>query len=55
MKKLYNLKMKEGASLAKNLNEFNIITSQLASVKIVLDDEILMCSMPDSGENLIVA
>ena len=31
MKRLYNLKMKEGASVAENLNEFNIITSQLAS------------------------
>ena len=51
--------MKEGASIAEHLNEFNIITSQLASVKITLDDEIrailLMCSMPDSWENLIVA
>ena len=41
------------------MNEFNIITSQLVSVKITLDDEIraifLMCSMPDSWENLIVA
>ena len=59
MKKLYNLKMKEGALVAEHLNEFNIITSQLSSVKIVLDDEIrsilLMCSMPDSWENLIVA
>ena len=59
MKKLYNLKMKKGASVAEHLNEFNIITSQLAYVKIVLDDEIrailLMCSMPDSWENLIVS
>ena len=59
MKKLYNLKMKEGASVAEHLNEFNIIINQLASIKIALDDEIiailLMCSMPDSWENLIVA
>ena len=59
MKKLYNLKMKEGASVAEHLNAFNIITNQLASFKIILDDEIrailLMCSMPDSWENLIVA
>ena len=52
MKKMYNLKMKEGASIAEHLNEFNITTSQLASIKIVLDDEIrailLMCSMPDN-------
>lgn len=40
MKKLYNLKMKEGASVVEHLNTFNIITSQLAYVKIILDDEI---------------
>ena len=59
MKKLYNLKMKEGASIAEHLNEFNVITNELASIKITLDDEIrailLMCSMPNSWENLIVA
>ena len=58
MKKIYNLKMKEGASVAEHLNEFNIISNQLASIKIVLDDEIrailLMCSILDSWENLIV-
>lgn len=51
--------MKEGAFVAEHLNEFHVITSQLAFVKITLDDEIrdilLMCSMPDSWENLIVA
>ena len=59
MKKLYNLKMKEGSLVAEHLNAFNIITNQLASVKIILDDEIRvifpMCSMPNSWENLIVA
>ena len=59
MKTLYNLKMEEGTSVAEHLNEFNIMTSQFASVKIVLDDEIrailLMCSMPDNWENLIVS
>ena len=58
MKKLYNLKMKEGASVAEYLHEFNIITSQLSFVKIVLHDEIratlLMCSVPDNWENMIV-
>ena len=52
MKKLYNLKMKEGAFILEHLNEFNVITSELASIKITLDDEIraimFMCSMPDS-------
>ena len=59
MKKLYNLKMKKGALVVEHLNAFNIIINQLASVKIILDDEIrtilLMCSMPDNWENLIVA
>ena len=52
MKKLYNFKINEGASVVEHLNAFNIITNQLASVKIILDDEIrailLMCSMPDN-------
>ena len=59
MKNLYTLKMKEDASVVEHLNAFNIITNQLASVKIILDDEIRailpMCSMLDSWENLIVA
>ena len=59
MKKLYNLKMKEGALVVKHLNAFNIITNQLASVKVILDDEIrailLMCYMLDNWENLIIA
>ena len=59
MRKLYNLKMKETALVVEHLNKFNIITSQLASVKIVLDDEIiailLMCSILDNWENFRVA
>jgi len=58
MKKLYNLKMKEGASVVVHLNVFNIINSHLASDTIILDDEIrvilFMCSMPDNWENLIL-
>ena len=52
VKKLYNLKRKEGASIAEHLNAFNIITNQLSFVKIILDDEIrailLMCFRVDS-------
>ena len=50
--------MKEGASVAEHLNQCNVITNKLASVKITLDDEIrailLICSMLDSWDNLIV-
>jgi len=41
MKKLYNIKMKEGSSVFEHLNKFKIITSHLASVKIILDYEII--------------
>ena len=40
MKKLFNLKMVENASVAQHLNEFNTTTNQLSSVKIDFDDEI---------------
>ncbi len=40
MKKLFNLKMAEGAAVAKHLNEFNTITNQLSSMEIEFDDEI---------------
>ena len=40
MKKLFNLKMVENASVAQHLNEFNTITNQLSSVEIDFDDGI---------------
>ena len=40
MKKLFNLKMAENASVAQHLNEFNTITNQLSFVEINFDDEI---------------
>ena len=36
MKKLFNLKMVENASVAQHLNEFNTITNQLLFVKLIL-------------------
>ena len=40
MKKLFNLKMAENASVAQHLNEFNTIINQLSSIKIDFADEI---------------
>ena len=40
IKKLFNLKMTENASIAQHLNKFNTITNQLLSVEIDFDDEI---------------
>ena len=50
MKRLFNMKMLEGGSVADHLNEFNTVTNQLSSVKVDFDDEIrdllILCSLP---------
>ena len=52
MKKLFNLKMAENASVAQHLNEFNTITNQLSFIEIDFDDEIraliVLASLPNS-------
>ena len=52
MKKLFNLKMVENASVTQHLNEFNTITNQLSSAEINFDDEIhaliVLASLPNS-------
>ncbi|PON33693.1 hypothetical protein PanWU01x14_350650, partial [Parasponia andersonii] len=59
MKKLFYLKMGEGASVATHINEFNTIVSQLTSVEINFDDEvralILLASLPTSWEPMRAA
>ncbi|RVW12059.1 Retrovirus-related Pol polyprotein from transposon TNT 1-94 [Vitis vinifera] len=59
MKKLFNLKMAENASVAQHLNEFNTITNQLLSVEIDFDDEIraliVLASLPNSWETMRMA
>jgi hypothetical protein len=53
-KKLYNLRMRDGDSVAEHLNAFNTMVSQLASVEIKISDEDkcinLLFSLPDSWE-----
>ena len=52
MKKLFNLKMTENASVAQHLNKFSTITNQFSSVEIDFDDEIhaliVLASLPNS-------
>ena len=52
MKKLFNLKMVENASVAQHPNEFNTITNQLSSVENDFDNEIraliVLASLPNS-------
>uniref|UniRef100_A0A7N2LG47 Integrase catalytic domain-containing protein n=1 Tax=Quercus lobata TaxID=97700 RepID=A0A7N2LG47_QUELO len=59
MKKLFNLKMAENATVAQHLNEFNTITNQLSSVEIDFDDEIraliVLASLPNSWETMRMA
>ena len=50
MMRLFNMKMSEGGSIVDHLNEFNTLTSQLSSVKVNFDDEVMalliLCSLP---------
>jgi hypothetical protein len=52
MKRLFNMKMSEGGSVADHLNEFNTITNQLSSIKVDFDDEVkyflILCSLSES-------
>ena len=56
-KRLYSLKMKEGAKVSEHLNTFNDILSQLESIGVKMDDEdkavTLLCTLPDSYDNLV--
>ena len=51
-RQLYNLKIKDGASIQKHLGIFNSIVSKFAVLNIRIEDEekasILLCSMPES-------
>jgi hypothetical protein len=53
MKRLFNMKMSEGGSVADHLNEFNTVTNQLSYVKVDFVDEVrallILCSFPEDG------
>jgi hypothetical protein len=58
MKRLFNMKMSEGGSIADHLNEFNMVTNQLSSVKVDFDDEVkallILCSFPERWNDLVM-
>eukprot|EP00253_Pinus_taeda_P005855 PITA_05855 len=51
--------MKDGDSVTEHLNAFNIVVSQLLSIDIKISNEdkcvSFLCSLPDSGDNLVIA
>jgi hypothetical protein len=59
MNRLFNMKMSEGGSIADHLNEFNMVTSQLSSIKVDFDDEVrallILCSLLESWNGLVMA
>jgi len=58
MKRLFNMKMSEGGSVANHLNDFNTITSQLSSVGVNFEDEVrallFLCSLLESWNGLVM-
>jgi hypothetical protein len=59
MKRLFNMKMSEGGSVANCLNDFNAVTNQLSFVKVDFDDEVgallILCSLPKRWNGLVMA
>jgi hypothetical protein len=58
MKRLFNMKMSEGGSIADHLNDFNTVTNQLSFVKVEFDYEVMafltLCSLPESWNGLVM-
>jgi hypothetical protein len=58
MKRLFNMKMLEGGSVADHVNEFKMITNQPSSVKVEFDDEVkallILCSLPERWNDLVM-
>lgn len=58
IRRLVNLKYKDGRSVTEHLSDFQGLVNQLSKVKLVLEDELiallLLSSLPDSWDTLVV-
>jgi hypothetical protein len=58
MKILFNMNMSEGGSVEDHLNEFNMVTNHLSSVKLEFYDEVrailILCSLPEILNEMIM-
>jgi hypothetical protein len=52
------MNMLEGGYVAYHLNEFNMVTNQLSSIKVNFDDEVrdllILCSFQESWNGLVI-
>lgn len=59
IRKLVNLKYREGKSVVEHLSDFQDLVNQLVAMKLVLEDELqallLLSSLPESWETLVVS
>ena len=59
VKRLVNLRYKEGSSMSEHLSEFQDVVNQLTNLEIDLGDELQSClllgTLPDSWDTLVVA
>jgi len=59
IRRLVNLKYKDGKSVTEHLSNFQGLLNELSTMKLVLDDEVqallMLSSLPDSWETLVVS
>ena len=58
IRRLVNLKYKDGSNMVKHIKSFQGIVNKLVSMKMKIDDEmqtsLLLSSLPDSWETLVI-